>query len=589
MLLGAGAWLDRWEEHSLPGARPVAEGPRFRATWPPRLFWEEIRWETESGDRLRAGQLDVEIDPRALLRGRVGIRSIEIEDARFRPRGADVGGTPLAGRVDSILRVTAWGEDLPVPPPGGWEGSPGEARILVRSLAVDPEGPRIDRIEGWGATPSRGAWTLRVVATPSAGYRLPLRIEGSGGGGTGRIEASSDFGPGRALRLRHETGPPDRWFLSGTDDGALLLAALGLLEEAGRGLLRGPVAYAFEGPAIADLSGEISLDRIVLGDGVSPWRIDGWICLDGGVLSLERLVLSSGEDRLSIAGSLSASALRSIGDLRVDGAVRGAPLLGRVGLEREEGRRSLRIRELSWGGAHAGPGSLLVLPPANAGADWRARGRIGIGAGAIEVEAPAAGGGYRVAAAGAPLEGLLPWLPVRLPGRWQGRIDGEAHLTPPPAGWSAEGTLRAASLRLDRLPILEGIESLTGKDGAIEFVDLSAGWEVREGSWRVDSLSGGLRETSVSGSIIGFGPDSILGLLRLRPEPGSASERILRLIGGGRGDLALGIEGRGEAVELLPLDADDARAWRQRIERLGSPARRFSGGIGPRRGSGSSR
>ena len=59
VLLGAGAWLDRWEEHSLPGARPVAEGPRFRATWPPRLFWEEIRWETESGDRLRAGQLDV--------------------------------------------------------------------------------------------------------------------------------------------------------------------------------------------------------------------------------------------------------------------------------------------------------------------------------------------------------------------------------------------------------------------------------------------------------------------------------------------------------------------------------------------------
>ncbi|MBD3162604.1 MAG: hypothetical protein GF346_09575 [Candidatus Eisenbacteria bacterium] len=571
----------------MPGEAPSGDGPGLRFAWPPQLVWRDLTWSPGGGQRLRAERLAVSVSPAALLRGRIGVRSIEID------QGVLHHALP-ASRLERLHRLASLSEREETGgtvAPGRTEGRPGEVRVEVRSFTTDPPGLRFDRIEGWGATPRRGAWSLRLAASRNDSLRIPLRIEGSGGAGRTQVALSSALSPHRAIHLRRDGGPEARWVLTGTDDGALLLAVLGVPEAPGRPWIRGTVAFSLEGTSLNDLPGlvgEISVER--LGPPGGSWSIDGWLCLDEGTVSLEEVALFRGSERIAIAGRFAVPSLRSIDGWRAEGTVRGAPLRIAGSADRVEERLLLRVREASWGNAVAGPGSLQVGPWGSGETGLQLAGGIGLGAGVIRGKGtlPGTGEGIRLVASGVPLEELLPWLPIHLPGRWRGGIDGAGTFVRSGSGWTGKGTIRAPALRIDRLPLLDEIETLAGGSGRLVIDSLRADWELRETGWRVDGIEGSASGMRLFGTVTGSESDSLLGLLTLHPEADPVASRILRLLGGDPSGLVLGVAVRGDAVTLQPLGAAEQEDWSARIRRRGdAPRGSLNEGNVPRRESGS--
>lgn len=566
LVRGAHRLLRRWEQGVLSGSPVEGSGPWITLRWPPQAEWRDLRWNPARGGAFTCDRLRVEMLSSSLLRGRLAVGEIELDTLRV------TGRPDLEAWASKLVRAAEARPDLP----GTDRPDPHAVRLSIHSFALGSSSAGPLKVEGWSWSPGVGRWNLLAAARLGGGESIALNGQGIESPSRREGGLGFEFASGRTIRIEWSHSGEDAAAsrIQVEDDGALLEAILDPIPLAGSVSPRGRISLDLSRESGGSPEGEVRIAglRVPLESG-GTLRLEGLICIEDGRASLEPIRILSAKTDLLVTGDIPLAAGLPPGSLRIKGPCEGYDLAA-------EGRVIVAADSAEWmpagirlGSASAGRGSLVWRPasawlPSSSG---RLRGELSLGSGRILLEGSKSfPGAVHVYGRGLPFEQVVPWLPFDLAGDWSGIMDVEGDAGRAGGVWSAKGTAAMRGGRVSGLEILDEIGSLAGGAGRgiFRLQEARMRWFYRSGDLLADSLAVETGKMRIEGTVFYADPDSLLGLLHVTPEAGSGLSSILRLLGGGREALDLGVRGDPRRPNLIPLDGPGREAWGQEIDEL---------------------
>ncbi len=557
-LHGAHRLLDRWEQRPLASGPIEGTGPRLPLGWPPRAEWRNLKWRLPGGGWVESDRLVVRLLTWPLFRGRLQVGSVDLDTLR-------VSGRPDWERWASCFPRMAVehrdAEPAPRPDPRAFRWS---APAWISGTASGS----LLTLEGWGWSTGAGKWNLTAHVLAAGGRAADLNAHGIASPGRHEVSLAILFAPHRAIQTEWGRGGGIERYtrISAEDDGVLLASMVDSLPFVGAWAPSGSIELSIEQTGDRPFDGEVRIGalRIPLGD-ESPAELQGLVCIQAGVASLQDVRVRSGRSDLAIEGDLPLGPATAPGWLRLEGILDGHRFLTEGSVSVAPDSIVWRPAGIQWGKATATEAEIAWLR--RGGAPFLGSGRLratcSLGGGEIVMdEWGGAGGGMEARGTGLPLGSLIPWLPFDLAGDWSGSLDAAAIVRRRGGEWVVAGTAMGRDGRVAGLEILDQIAGLTGNAGrgVLRFREARTRWAYRSGGLFADSLFADVGRMRIEGTLYYAGSDSVLGVLRVSPGEDRGIASLLRLLGGSAGSIDLGIRGHS--------DRPDDDSARQRVDRL---------------------